>query len=119
VRGVGGEALHLAERRLQTGEHRVERIGQPIDLVSGAAPLEPPAQILGADPQRALRHPVYRPERATGQTPAAGGQERHAQGDEHQQGFHVAGEGLARSPQRDRHLDQCRPPAAGLPALPA
>jgi hypothetical protein len=94
------------ERGFQSREHRVERIGEAIDLVLGSATLEASAQVLGADPQGTLRHPIDRPERAPRQHPAADRREHRAQRNEHEQRLDVPDKRLMRPAQRHGHLDQ-------------
>ena len=56
---VGGETARLGEGGFEPGQHGVESVSQVVDLVVGAPTLEPPAQILGRDLARRLRHHAH------------------------------------------------------------
>src|SRR5262249_58992763 len=73
VGGVGGEAADLAERVLQPLEHLVQRLGEPVQLVTGALPGNPARQVFGGDATGAERHGVDGSQRTPCQEQAATG----------------------------------------------
>jgi len=56
---------------------RAKRRMGHVESDDASSPLEAPAEVFGADPERALRHAIDRPERAARQEPAAGRREHH------------------------------------------
>ena len=94
---VRREALGLGEGRLETGQHGVERVGQVVDLVIGAPPGKPPAQILGRDLARRPRHLPHGLERPAGEDGAAGRPEADRHRHQRQERRQVARERLARA----------------------
>ena len=102
--GVGREAAHLAERVLQTGQHAVERLGQTVELVAGAAHPYAARQRLGVDAPGRLRHVVHGLERGARHHAPAGRRQAHAEWNEHGQGLHPALQRALGRPQRDADL---------------
>jgi hypothetical protein len=92
VRRVDGEAPHVGEGGLEPREHRVERLGQVIELVGRPAERQPPREVLGADPPGRPRHRFHRTERGAGEPGAADQREPEPQRHHDGQGLHVAGE---------------------------
>ncbi len=66
VGSVGCEAAHLGEGGLEPGEHRVQGIGQTIQLITGTSSRYTLREVLCRDAPGGRRHGVHRPERGTG-----------------------------------------------------
>ena len=118
MRGVGREPAHLGEGVLQPRQHAVERVGQAVELVAGAAYRDAAGQRLGVDAARRARHLVHRPERGPRHDVAAGRGQAHAERDENQQRLQPALERLGGGPERGAHphdLDQPLTPVAPAP----
>ncbi len=102
---VRREAASLTESVLQPREHAVQGVGEPVQLVSAAAPLDAPAQVLGGDAAGGARHLVDRAQRdPRDDRPAQRGQP-HAERDQHHQSVEVAVAHRERAPERHAHLD--------------
>jgi hypothetical protein len=79
VRGVGHETPLRREREVEPGEHRVERVREPLQLVVRPVELDPPRQLPCLDLARDARDVRDRGEHPPGDHPAdeqAGDEER-------------------------------------------
>ena len=111
VSGVRREAPHRPEGALEAAEHLVERVGQPIQLVTRPAELEAAAQILGRDAPGGARHPVDRLERlARHERPPRRG-EPQAEGNQNHEGLQVSRQRAMTAGLRPGHLDDLGRPA--------
>ena len=100
------------ESCLEEVEHVVQHRSEPAELVVGVLRRDAPREVGAADAARRLDHVVHRPERSSGEKPAAGrgGAERHGQ----QRGEHQE-ESRARGLddlERHRDLDEPHEPPA-------
>jgi hypothetical protein len=66
VAGVGDERALAGERRVQPGQHPVERDAEPGDLVLGGRHRQPPLGLAGGQLRRAPAHPLDRAQRRGG-----------------------------------------------------
>ena len=73
---VGHEVTLALERVLEPGQHLVQRLGEPVQLVAGAAKLQAPGEVLGRDAPGGARHLVDRLQRLAGDERAAQGSQR-------------------------------------------
>jgi len=64
---IGREAPDVGERLLQPVEHRVQRLGEMVQLVSRSAEGKAAGEILGSDATGRTRHPIHGVERGASQ----------------------------------------------------
>jgi hypothetical protein len=92
VRGVHGKPPDVREGRLEPGEHRVQGLGQVIQLVGRPAERQALGQVLRADPSRRARHRLHRPERGAGEPGAPDQRQPEAQRHHDRERLHIAGQ---------------------------
>ncbi len=114
MRRVGGEAPGLGEGGLEPGQHGIERIGEVVDLVVGAAAREAATQILGGDLPGGARHLAHGLQGAARDDGAPRGREADGHRHEGEQRGQVAGQRRARARERSRDLDDLDGPPGPL-----
>jgi hypothetical protein len=105
VRRVCREAARLDEGRLETRQHRVERVDEMVDLILRPAPGEPPTQILGSDLTGGPGHVPHGAEGTAGDHEASHHGKRDGYRHECQERGEVAGQRIAKASERSRDLN--------------
>ena len=112
VARIGDEAALSLECRLQTGEHRVQRLAEPAQLVFRRRQRQPPARLGRGHRLRLAPHRVDRPQRRGGEEVAAHRREQEGERPHDQQLRQQAAQRVLRILERDADREDatpCRP----------